>query len=108
MMAPAPDTALLLAWVAFAGVAIVGIVAVLVWAVRTGQFADQDRARYLPLESGIPEGPPEAARVAGVLPASGGGILPPQSCRSSVGSPAETAATGSPQAGQGGPDDVQP
>jgi nitrogen fixation-related uncharacterized protein len=47
---------LLALWVTFTAVALAGIVAVIVWAVRSGQFADQDRARYLPLESGIPDG----------------------------------------------------
>jgi nitrogen fixation-related uncharacterized protein len=53
----AAQTGLLFLWVAFAAVALAGIVAVIVWAVRSGQFANQDRARYLPLESGIPDEP---------------------------------------------------
>jgi hypothetical protein len=28
----------------------------LVWALRTGQFAEQERARFLPLEDGVPRG----------------------------------------------------
>jgi nitrogen fixation-related uncharacterized protein len=97
MMALAPESALLVAWVALAAVAIAGIVAVLVWAVRTGQFANQDRARYLPLESGIPDG-----GIAGVPPARGEGILPSPPCES-----AKTFAGQTPVP-QGGPDDVQP
>jgi cbb3-type cytochrome oxidase maturation protein len=49
-----PNVALIIVWVTFAVLMLAAIVAVLVWAVRSRQFADQDRARYLPLESGIP------------------------------------------------------
>jgi nitrogen fixation-related uncharacterized protein len=45
---------LLILWVVFASVALAAITAVLVWAVRNGQFSNQDAARYLPLKSGIP------------------------------------------------------
>ncbi len=37
-------------WVAFAAVATAGVVAVFIWAVRSGQFRNQDRARRLPLD----------------------------------------------------------
>lgn len=37
-------------------------VAVLIWAVRNGQFKDQQRARYLPLEGNAPVTPPDAHR----------------------------------------------
>jgi nitrogen fixation-related uncharacterized protein len=47
-------TAFLLIWAVFTGIALLGIVAVLIWAVRSRQFCDQDSARYLPLKSGIP------------------------------------------------------
>ena len=50
-----PQAALLILWVTFTVVAVLGIVAALVWAVRTGQFSGQDRARHLPLQSGIPD-----------------------------------------------------
>jgi len=42
-------------WITFTALALVAIAAVLVWAVRSRQFRDQDRARYLALRSGIPE-----------------------------------------------------
>jgi len=48
-------TALIIVWVTFAAIALAAIVAVLVWAVRSRQFSDQDRARRLPLQSGIPD-----------------------------------------------------
>lgn len=51
---PPPD-ALLTMWLVFSGMAILGVSGVLVWAVRSRQFFNQDRARYLPLTSGIPE-----------------------------------------------------
>jgi cbb3-type cytochrome oxidase maturation protein len=41
--------ALLIMWITFTVLAVVGMAAVLVWAVRARQFADQDRARHLPL-----------------------------------------------------------
>jgi hypothetical protein len=46
---------LLIVWVVFTSLALVALSAVLVWAVRTHQFTGQDRARYLPLQSGIPK-----------------------------------------------------
>ena len=55
MIAMTVGGVLLVMWIVFAAIAILGITAVLVWAVRTRQFADQDRARYLPLRSGVPE-----------------------------------------------------
>ena len=48
-------TALLILFVTMTSVALVAMVAVLVWAARTKQFSNQDAARYLPLKSGIPE-----------------------------------------------------
>jgi cbb3-type cytochrome oxidase maturation protein len=54
MIAMTLGAALLAMWVIYAIVAIAGIVAVFVWAVRSRQFSDQDRARSLPLASGIP------------------------------------------------------
>ncbi len=53
-LAATAHNVLLTLWVAFSLVALAGIIAVIVWAVRSGQFANQDHARYLPLESGIP------------------------------------------------------
>jgi nitrogen fixation-related uncharacterized protein len=56
-----PSSALLVLWVGFAVLAIAGIIAALVWAVRTRQFSSPDEAARLPLESGIPdEGAEEA------------------------------------------------
>jgi nitrogen fixation-related uncharacterized protein len=54
MIALSINSALLAIWVTFAVVALGGIAAVLVWAVRSRQFAGQERARYLALQSGIP------------------------------------------------------
>jgi len=51
------NSALLVVWTVFSVLALAGIVAVLVWAVRARQFSNQDRARYLPLTSGIPKQP---------------------------------------------------
>lgn len=101
MIALAPDSALLLVWIAFSGVALAGILAVLVWAVRAGQFGDQDRARYLPLESGIPDGLPGAARGEGVSPLRIAGVSPAGCAQGTVEKPSLPG-------GEGGPDDVQP
>ena len=58
-----PNGQLIVIWITLAAIMLAGIVALLVWAVRSRQFTDQDRAARLPLESGIPhEGPKEAAR----------------------------------------------
>lgn len=44
----------ILIWVGFLLLMSCGIGVFFLWGIRTGQFADQDRARYLPLQSGIP------------------------------------------------------
>ena len=53
-------SALLTLWIVFSAVAMAGIIAVLVWSARTGQFSNQEEARYLALRSGIPPSRPEA------------------------------------------------
>ena len=59
------NSALLAVWIVFAGVVLAGVAAVLVWAVRSGQFSHQDRARRLPLDSGIPQDRPAPAATPG-------------------------------------------
>lgn len=54
MIAVTPGNALLIMWITFTIVAVGGLAAVLVWAIRNGQFSDQDRMRHLALQSGIP------------------------------------------------------
>jgi len=54
MTTSAGQTAFLLMWIGFTALVLIAISAVLVWAVRNRQFSDQDRARYLPLQSNIP------------------------------------------------------
>ena len=49
------EAKLFFAWAAFTGLVLLNLIAVLVWAVRDGQFAGQDRARFLALTSEIPE-----------------------------------------------------
>jgi cbb3-type cytochrome oxidase maturation protein len=46
---------LLIMWIVYSVVALAGVAAFFVWAVRSGQFSQQDRARGLALKSGIPE-----------------------------------------------------
>ena len=40
----------LLIWFGFLVLMLICVGAVLIWAIRTGQFSRQDRARYLPLD----------------------------------------------------------
>ena len=49
------DSGLLIIWITFTVTALMGLCAVLVWAVRSRQFSNQEDARYLPLRSGVPE-----------------------------------------------------
>ncbi len=42
-------------WLTFTGLVLVAMLVLLIWAARSGQFSNQDYARYLPLMSGIPE-----------------------------------------------------
>jgi cbb3-type cytochrome oxidase maturation protein len=48
-----------MAWIVFVILVFGAIGGAIYWAARSGQFKDQDRARYLPLMSGIPEEPDE-------------------------------------------------
>ena len=45
------NSALLILWATFSTLAVIGVTGILVWAVRSRQFANQDRARFLPLQS---------------------------------------------------------
>jgi cbb3-type cytochrome oxidase maturation protein len=57
-----PENGLLIMWITFTFLGVAGIALVLVWAVRSGQFSDQDRARRLPLpDSGSEPTPTEAS-----------------------------------------------
>jgi hypothetical protein len=50
-----PEQGWLIMWLTFTAAATLGVSGVLIWAVRSRQFTHQDRARFLPLMSGIPE-----------------------------------------------------
>jgi len=56
MNSPMEGTTFLCMWLGFLVLMIGCIGAFFLWAVRGGQFSRQDRARYLPLQSGIPAG----------------------------------------------------
>jgi len=43
-----------LGWIALTATGVLVSIAVFVWAVRSGQFSDQGRARFLPLSDEIP------------------------------------------------------
>lgn len=70
-----PDTALLVMWLTFTVMSVLGVSGVLVWAVRSRQFAGQDRARRLPLMSGIPADDGESGK-GRRGPADGGNHVP--------------------------------
>ncbi|WP_318248352.1 cbb3-type cytochrome oxidase assembly protein CcoS [Geomonas agri] len=58
-MTSALDTpAFLFIWMCFPLLMCGMLIVFFLWGVRSGQFADQERARYLALDSGIPEEPP--------------------------------------------------
>jgi cbb3-type cytochrome oxidase maturation protein len=103
-----PNVALITVWITFAVIMLGAMTAALVWAVRSRQFADPDHARYLALESGIPEGSalgchPERSE------GSGGGAVQGQMLRSPEGDLSMTekrpgAGGESPKAGKDGGD----
>jgi len=55
MIAMNQGQALLVMWLTFSVLAMAGVIAVFVWAVRTRQFARQDEARYLALRAAVPD-----------------------------------------------------
>ena len=81
MIAVSPAIAVLIAWLVFAGISLAGLTLVLVWAIRTGQFKNQDRARYLALDCGTPQDdeckpPPQSALSRVPSPSTLGGDDP--------------------------------
>jgi cbb3-type cytochrome oxidase maturation protein len=54
MNSPMEGTTFLFVWLGFLMLMIFCVGFFFLWAVRSGQFSNQDRARYLPLQSGIP------------------------------------------------------
>lgn len=58
-------------WIAFTVASVLFVVPILVWAVRSGQFADKDHARWLPLLSDGPKTDPPQDMTRG-----GGDVLP--------------------------------
>jgi hypothetical protein len=61
------NSSLLILWVTFSTLAVIGVTGILVWAVRSRQFANQERARFLPLQSPPlePAGADRPAKAAG-------------------------------------------
>lgn len=57
MDSPLESTAFLFIWMSFPLLMCGTMILFFLWGVRSGQFADQERARYLPLDSGIPSLP---------------------------------------------------
>jgi|GEM_PF-1905475 len=55
MSSPMEGTTFLFMWLGFLLLMTGSVAAFFLWAIRRGQFSDQDRARYLPLQSGIPD-----------------------------------------------------
>ncbi|MFZ0614615.1 MAG: hypothetical protein WAM73_20385 [Desulfobacterales bacterium] len=50
-------------FIAYIAIGLILSVAVFVWAVRNGQFREQQRARFLPLEDGPQAASPKAFRI---------------------------------------------
>ncbi len=48
-------SAIVYLWVSFKIISTLGVAAVLFWAIKSGKYRDQDRARYLALRSQIQE-----------------------------------------------------
>jgi len=51
-----------LGWIVLTGTGVLVSIGVFIWALRSGQFADQGRARYLPLYETDPLSPAAASR----------------------------------------------
>jgi len=54
---------LLIFWLTFAVLSVAGLIPIVRWAIRSGQFSDNDAAKYLPLKSGIPDDNKESKNV---------------------------------------------
>jgi len=54
MTSPMEGTTFLYMWLGFLLLMICSVAIFFLWAIRKGQFSQQDRARYLALQSGIP------------------------------------------------------
>jgi len=54
MTSPMEGTTFLYMWLGFLLLMLCSVSAFFLWAIRKGQFSQQDRARYLALQSGIP------------------------------------------------------
>jgi nitrogen fixation-related uncharacterized protein len=65
MTSPMAGTTFLYMWLGFLLLMICSVSAFFLWAIRKGQFSEQDRARYLALQSGIPASPePDAENLS--------------------------------------------
>lgn len=51
-----PELAFIFIWAGFLVLGCMAAVLFFLWGMRSGQFGDQERAGYLPLDAGIPEG----------------------------------------------------
>lgn len=61
MISPMEGTTFLYMWLGFLLLMICSVSTFFLWAIRKGQFSQQDRARYLALQSGIPSAAEPAA-----------------------------------------------
>lgn len=59
MIDPLESHAVLYLWLGFLLLMAAAVACCFVWAIRSRQFANQDRARYLALESRIPDAEPK-------------------------------------------------
>ena len=53
-MNSATESSLFFLWLGISLLMFLGVLAAVIWAIRARQFSDQDRARYLALQSKVP------------------------------------------------------
>jgi nitrogen fixation-related uncharacterized protein len=97
MMTMLEDPIFVFMWLGFLMLMSVGTALFFIWAVRSQQFSQQDRARYLPLQSGIPVevgSGPEYGKLLQTDP------VPPAPCAEQLGAQAGEAPR---SAGEGAP-----
>ncbi len=58
------ENRLLLVWCTFTALMIIALVPIITWAIRSGQFSNNAKAKYLPLKSGIPEAKEKSENVS--------------------------------------------
>ena len=58
------ENRLLIVWCTFTILSVIALIPVIIWAIRSGQFANNDAAQRLPLKSRIPDDNEESKNVS--------------------------------------------